>query len=105
MYDTNDMQITEEQLVQIGKMYKALSIEETTLYKRCFNIEINTNNELRVGKTVLTNVLKVWSGYHLEVVAKSVRIDGTVKKEYSYFVENEQDGADLVNYVVDNYEE
>jgi hypothetical protein len=105
MYNTNDMQITEEQLVQIGKMYKALSIEETTLYKRCFNIEINTNNELRVGKTVLTNVLKVWSGYHLDVVAKSVRIDGTVKKEYSYFVENEQDGADLVNYVVDNYED
>jgi hypothetical protein len=101
MYDMNDTQIIEEQLIQIGKSYKALDRDETNLYKRCFNIEINTNNELRLGKTVLTNVLKVWCGYQLTVVAKSVRIDGVLSRQYSYFVENNQKGADLVDYVID----
>jgi hypothetical protein len=102
MYDMNDRQITEEQLVAIGKMYKALSIDDTNNYRRCFNIEINTNNELRIGKTVLTNVLKVWCGYHLDVITKRNRIDGVITRQYSYCVENKQRGAQLVDYVIDN---
>jgi hypothetical protein len=102
MYDMNERQITEEQLVAIGKMYKALSIDDTNKYRRCFNIEINTNNELRVGKTVLTNVLKLWCGYHLDVITKRNRIDGVITRQYSYCVENKQRGAQLVDYVIDN---
>jgi hypothetical protein len=102
MYDMNDRQISEEQLVAIGKMYKALSIDDTNNYRRCFNIEINTNNELRVGKTVLMNVLKVWCGYHLDVITKRNRIDGVITRKYSYFVENKQRGAQLVDYVIDD---
>lgn len=102
MYDMNDRQITEEQLVAVGKMYKALSIDENNLYQRCFSMEINTNKEVLVGKTVLGNVLKVWCGYHLEVITKNVRVNGAVTRQYSYFVENKHRGSQLVDYVIDN---